>query len=153
MMTRRGNPVPDVRVQAPMTPMIDIIFQLLIYFLLTMNMKEVEGKLLSRLPKDEGTEPWPALLSKEVRIRIRAENRGFHVSVDAHEIGRLERTPGHDVYRRAALRAAKVFTQTPAETVVLDADGTTPYEHIIGIFDACLGQNLRRLRFAAPPRR
>ena len=37
-----------------MTPMIDVVFQLLIFFMLSMHFKEVEGKLLSQLPKDKG---------------------------------------------------------------------------------------------------
>ena len=43
--------------EPPMTAMIDIIFQLLIFFILTMKIKTVEGKLINQLPKDKGLSP------------------------------------------------------------------------------------------------
>lgn len=59
-------------VEPPMTPMIDVIFQLLIFFILTMKFKQEEGKLLSQLPKDKGlassSVPQPEL--QEVRVVI-----------------------------------------------------------------------------------
>ncbi len=35
-----------------MTPMIDVVFQLLIFFMLSMHFKEIEGKLITTLPRD-----------------------------------------------------------------------------------------------------
>ena len=47
---RRGARLDDKFDEAPLTPMIDIVFQLLVFFMLTMQFKESEGKLLSQLP-------------------------------------------------------------------------------------------------------
>ena len=49
---RRGARLDDKFDEAPLTPMIDIVFQLLVFFMLTMQFKESEGKLLSQLPSD-----------------------------------------------------------------------------------------------------
>ena len=55
----KKRPMPDevATEQLNMTPMIDVVFQLLIFFMLTMQFKEIEGKLLSQLPKDKGLAP------------------------------------------------------------------------------------------------
>ena len=56
-MAKRKMPEEVENEGADMTPMIDVVFQLLIFFMLTMQFKEIEGKLLSQLPKDKGLAP------------------------------------------------------------------------------------------------
>jgi biopolymer transport protein ExbD len=89
---RRKLPEEMKREDLNMTPMIDVVFQLLIFFMLSMNFKSVEGKLISQLPKDKGLAPssvtQPEL--KEVRIVICAggdiqthlTNKGKHEKDD-----------------------------------------------------------------------
>ncbi len=43
-----------------MTPMIDVTFQLLIFFMCTIKFKVLEGKLAAYLPKDVGVNTSPA---------------------------------------------------------------------------------------------
>jgi biopolymer transport protein ExbD len=73
-----------------MTPMIDVVFQLLIFFMLTMHFKEVEGKLLSQLPKDKGLSPSHVLQPElqEIRIVICA---GGDTRMHLHDKGRHEK--------------------------------------------------------------
>jgi biopolymer transport protein ExbD len=47
---RRGQ----TRMQPPLTPMIDVTFQLLIYFLLTATFREAEGQIPGSLPNTSG---------------------------------------------------------------------------------------------------
>ena len=72
--------------ESPMSPMIDVVFQLLIFFLLTMNFKEVEGKLLSQLPKI-GFHSSPAEPLDELRIIICAggDTQAHRTNKGAHE--------------------------------------------------------------------
>ena len=49
---RRKVRLDDRADEVPLTPMTDIVFQLLVFFMLTMQFKESEGKLLSQLPSD-----------------------------------------------------------------------------------------------------
>ena len=53
-----------------MTPMIDIVFQLLIFFMLTLQFKETEGKLMSQLPKDKGLAPSSVIQPEFEEVRI-----------------------------------------------------------------------------------
>jgi len=55
---RRGKLPEDIkRNDLNMTPMIDVVFQLLIFFMLSMKFVQAEGSLLSQLPKDKGLAP------------------------------------------------------------------------------------------------
>jgi len=111
-----------------MTPMIDIVFQLLIFFMLSMHFKEVEGKLLSQLPKHKGPESAPATPDlRELRVVLCAggdlethlTDKGRHekagkradpcsLSVEKVLIGEVRRTessPGEGIRNRSTYRA------------------------------------------------
>lgn len=72
-----------VKIQPPMTPMIDIIFQLLIFFLLTPTFQSHEGYLTTNLPRDQGPNPRPPLENMErIKIELLDEgNEGEGVSI------------------------------------------------------------------------
>ena len=65
MRIRRNKNIQDDE-SLPMTPMIDIVFQLLIFFLLSAKFIALEGQLASYLPKDKGlsTNPEPLVLTQ-----------------------------------------------------------------------------------------
>ncbi len=163
-----------------MTPMIDVVFQLLIFFMLTMQFKEVEGKLLSQLPKI-GPGPGEAPPREELRIAICAggrleehlANRGKHdqekkdgstcrVYVEKHAVGELASTelaPGRGASNKAVYRAAGeklrglLDALGPARiAVILDADPEVSYEHIIGVVDACKASRIDTVEFVANAR-
>jgi len=48
---RKRRPQAKVKLQPPLTPMIDVTFQLLIFFLLTMTFREQEGQIPGALPR------------------------------------------------------------------------------------------------------
>ena len=164
-----------------MTPMIDVVFQLLIFFMLTMQFKEVEGKLLSQLPKDAGPLSAAAPPREEVRIAVCAGgsldqhlgNRGRHdqekkdgsacrVFVEKHAIGELASTelaPGRGTSNKAVYRAAGEKLRGLLDAlgqakiaVILDADPEVPYEHIIGIVDACKASRIDTVEFVGNAR-
>jgi biopolymer transport protein ExbD len=91
MAKRKRRTVEEVETDgSDMTPMIDCVFQLLIFFMLTMQFKEVEGKLLSQLPKDKGLAPSHVLQPElqEVRIVLCA---GGDTRMHLHDKGKHEK--------------------------------------------------------------
>ena len=59
-----------------MTPMIDIVFQLIIFFMLTMKFKEIDRRIDSQLPKDRGmaaTSDFPEEFEK-IKIKVFRRN-------------------------------------------------------------------------------
>jgi biopolymer transport protein ExbD len=128
---------------ANMTPMIDCVFQLLIFFMLSMHFKEVEGKLLSQLPKDKGLAPSHVLQPElqEVRIvlcaggdtRMHLHDKGRHekedklndmckIMVEKVEIGEVYKTEkfpdkiAHNkgIYKSLGVKTAEIYQVTPS---------------------------------------
>ena len=62
-----------------MTPMIDVTFLLLIFFLCTIKFKTLEGKLNAFLPKDVGVNTSQAEPKEKIEIQIRVKNEGRKV--------------------------------------------------------------------------
>jgi len=128
---------------ANMTPMIDVVFQLLIFFMLSMHFKEVEGKLLSQLPKDKGLAPSHVLQPElqEVRIvlcaggdtRMHLHDKGRHekedknndmckIMVEKNEIGEVWKTEkfpdkfnsNRAIYKSLGVKTAEIYLVTPS---------------------------------------
>jgi len=71
----------QTKIELAMTPMIDVTFQLLIFFLCTIKFKTLEGKLGAYLPKDVGINTQPADPLEKVEIRIEVFKEGKKVWV------------------------------------------------------------------------
>ncbi len=58
-----------------MTPMIDIVFQLIIFFLLSLKFKTIDQRIESMLPKTEGLEATPEFPPDEDKIKVKVFRR------------------------------------------------------------------------------
>ncbi len=139
---RRKHPE-DEAFDLNMTPMIDVVFQLLIFFMLSMHFKAVEGKLLSQLPKDKGLAPEHLLHIElnETRIVLCAggdianhlNNKGKHEKedkpndeiicyVERTEIGKVYKTEkfptrasaNRAIYRAIGAKTRELHDATPS---------------------------------------
>jgi hypothetical protein len=54
-----------------MTPMIDIVFQLIVFFMLTLKFKSVDHRIESQLPKDRGLQATPQFVSDLQAIKVK----------------------------------------------------------------------------------
>jgi len=140
---RPGDPNFEV---CNMTPMIDCVFQLLIFFMLSMHFKEVEGKLLSQLPRTKGPhdQPVPPQL-EEVRVvvcaggdvethltdkgrheKLQKPNEVCRVAVEkrpAGEVYRTDRHPDRQAANRSVYRAAGALARDFHARCPVDARG------------------------------
>lgn len=175
----RRKAAENAPVEPPMTPMIDIIFQLLVFFMLTMKFVVQEGELLSHLPRGHG--PGHDILIDEVRVYLCAgsdikrhrEDRSAHEAqpqdgratafyVESERIAVLPRTEddaaaagaNQKAYAAAADRVANLLRALPDDAVVkIDADSGVPYEHVLGALNALQRLRLNRsVDFAANPK-
>ncbi len=67
--------------QLEMTPMIDVTFLLLIFFMCTIKFKSLEGKLGAYLPKGAGQERLDEPPSTPISLAIQVDSSGSRVSV------------------------------------------------------------------------
>jgi biopolymer transport protein ExbD len=70
-----------------MTPMIDVTFLLLLFFLCTLQIKTLEGKIPAMLPKDAGRGGQPSVV-EDVLITLRVDSTETERAVRFNMIGR-----------------------------------------------------------------
>lgn len=130
---------------AKMTPMIDVIFLLLVFFVCTASFHAVEQILPTTLSLpgsvDSETPLDPQMLDlDEVVISL-----GWDAG---HPLWKMENRRFASLAEVEATLAA--LAQVKADLpVILDPDGAVPMEHVIDLYDACRQAGLETIRFAA----
>ncbi|MBL6721784.1 MAG: biopolymer transporter ExbD [Planctomycetes bacterium] len=76
------NDLASEEVEMEMTPMIDVTFLLLIFFMCTLKFKTLEGKLSAYLPKDVGVNSSSAEPIEKVEILVRVRQEGAKLNVE-----------------------------------------------------------------------
>ena len=130
--------------EVKMTPMIDVIFLLLIFFVCTASFQAAEESLPTSLSLPGTTadveieQEWEDLEEIVVKIVWRDGRPGWQINQrDLEQLGEV----------RAVLEAAAaVKTDLP---VILDVDGKVPIEDVIDVYDVCRQIGLVRIQFAA----
>jgi biopolymer transport protein ExbD len=150
----------DDAVSLNVTPLIDIIFCLCIFFICSFHFKELQGKLDSWLPKDKGNQgggPTTATMD-EIRIIIRKSAAGpTEINYGARQVGTLTGDPGSDAgifdnlenliatqyeeYRSAGKQDA---------SVIIDGEPQVPWKDVLTVLDRCKKRNIDKVEFAQP---
>jgi len=154
MAKRRKRNRPDTSpMKGDMTPMIDVTFQLLIFFMLTIEFKQLEGKLSAYLPKDVGVNQSQAEPKEKVEIVLRVAAEGTKLDPEKGgpwtgegpykygddrkvdiSIGPRTTRDLEEVRRR--LKELKL--QDPERPATIDAYPGTIYEDVIKVLDVVL---------------
>jgi biopolymer transport protein ExbD len=126
-----------------MTPMIDVVFQLMIFFICTASFQAAEELLPSHLAVADGTSaPSPVEVDPELeRILVRATNTDGRASWTVNE--RPCRTLA-DV--RQVLHAVSEIDRTLP--VIMDVAGEVQLGDMIDVYDLCRLENFERIQFA-----
>lgn len=140
-MARKKAKIEEVKLE--LTPMIDVTFLLLIFFLVTMKFKVLEGKLETELPKDVGVNAGEVdELLEKVDIGIEPDSSregGFRVLVNSQIMPNLTTF-------RAKL---KVFVDLdPEQKATLYPHKAVDYEQVVKVVDQCLAVKLVNITFA-----
>ena len=113
----------DAPVEVQLTPLIDCVFLLLIFFLVSSQLKKVEKRLDVNLPDAQVVKTYKA--TPDI-ISVGVTARG-NLYVNARPVGAGGLLD--------ALRAAK--TERPGCRVVLDGDVHAPFRAVVQAIDAC----------------
>lgn len=84
-MAKRNSALDEIsneKCELQMTPMIDVTFLLLIFFMCTLKFKILEGKLTAYLPKDVGVQAFDTPPVEKVDIRLDVRNSGTKMRWD-----------------------------------------------------------------------
>lgn len=142
---RRRRVRPKQKMQPPLTPMIDVTFQLLIFFLLAFQLRQPEGLIPATLPQVVGeTDVQP--LARPIHIVIRPV--GDNNDDALYEIERYP-TPTADpneVY--SVLQARKKAAGTSKVPVVIKPREDVKWRFVVEAFNAAVRAKLKNVAFA-----
>jgi len=137
---------PKAKMQPPMTPMIDVTFQLLLFFLLSFTFREAEGQIPGSLP-EEGTGGVTAQqqLQRPIFIYLRPAGRNRESVV--YEISDLSVAPQNaaDLYAKLAGRASQVGLDVP---VVVKPQGNVRWQFVVEAFNQAVRVKFKNIGFA-----
>lgn len=134
------------RADARMTPMIDVTFQLLIYFLCTQSFQAGEGVLPTNLPPLGAASAAPKETVRDlemVKIELAQQGDSLRVRLAGRAVdGLAELSP----------RLRELAGQAADLPVILDIQPEVEVGHVIAVYDTCLAVGFEHINFAAKAR-
>lgn len=138
---RSGNSEGD---ELDMTPMIDVIFQLLIFFMFGATFTMPEKKMISELPK-QGVSVRPSKTAHKdlemVKIFIKTANGGIEITCNERSLG--------DNFDELGAMLKKLASAVKDIPVVIDATPNTPFKFVIRAMDLSKQAKLTHIAFSA----
>jgi len=104
-----------------MTPMIDVVFQLLIFFIVTTKNEDIMSKLKILRPQGETAPP----TTIDNMLTIQVYNQGYVLNGARMNIAELSR------------RLKKVADLSTKVTVVVKCTGDSPHSFLVKLLDVC----------------
>jgi biopolymer transport protein ExbD len=151
------------KVAIDMTPMIDVVFQLMIFFMLTLKIKADEGDFNINMPlTPTNTTVTQELMVPDIKVRLTANSDG---SLQSVQLGR--RNLGNDD-RAFGMLNSEILNiigrpgnpLTKDVEVEIDADYELHYQDVVKAIGACTGRvdratnqvvrYVEKIKFAAP---
>ena len=143
-----------------MTSMIDIVFLLLIFFVMTFKIVELEGDFTVRMPLAGSDSVAMDPTDLPLKLRMRADEMGRLTSISLNEI-----EMGQDFDQLRANVISLIGTSTPVEgdegpEIEIDTDYNLRYEYVIKAITAVSGYKdgnevvklIEKIKFAKPRR-
>jgi len=122
-----------------MTPLIDVIFLLLIFFIMTIHFQRPEGMLANRLPEKGGQSITEQQDWEIVRLRIRlsiTEGDMPGILLQDRKVHSYEELHGF-------------LSMLPVDVLlVIEPQARVPYRHVIGVYNTCLKAEKHNIVFS-----
>lgn len=148
-----------------MTPMIDVTFLLLIFFLCTIKFKTLEGKLSAFLPKDVGVNTTKAEPKPKIEIKLKLINAGTKLDdkgqgpYDPTKKSRFTYGPDRKVQYQVDSKTYDNLAQVekrmlelkasalPETSVAIDPRKDTVYADVVAVLDIVLAAKFENVSF------
>jgi len=135
-MRRKRRQRDEESMEVSMTPMIDVVFQLLIYFLVTFTTPDVLAHLDISRPAPDKTQTEQRTPPKMIRVNIYAEgDREEGFSLNGRAVSRQELT--------SILNRLASFSKS--QTVLITCSGRSAHAKLVDVLDICAESGLSKL--------
>lgn len=157
---------PSLEVELPITPMLDLAFQVLLFFILTYHPSQLEGQMDLSLPdlaqakaatpqeaQPEKSSTGELELPAEITVILRSRRDGTRDGTIS-QISVQEKAGAKDVSDKDALRR---YLEKAREglanqnDIKIEADSSIKYSAVIDIMDICTQAGFRNVGFGRPP--
>lgn len=154
--------VDETQVKVEMSAMIDIVFQLLIFFMLNLKIVADEGDFDINMPIGQASASATDVPKVEYKVRLLADGEGKlrDIQVGENSLGNDVPACFQRLNNNVRAWASSGGSYSDDLEVELDADYTLHYEYVIKAISACTGyvEGERKVKFLekikfAPPRR
>ena len=144
-----GGSSEDEAISINVTPLIDIIFCLCIFFMCSFHFKQLQGTMDSWLPIDKGTPngALPKMPLDEIRIFVRNKGGSTEIAFGSRPCDSLDtleslvRTEWDELGTRGKQRDS---------SVIIDGEPGVPWKDVVGVLDRLKRLNIARVEFAQP---
>jgi len=143
--TKSRRQRPAARLQPPLTPMIDVTFQLLIFFLLTMTFRQAEGQILGSLPRIGGIVEGQSVQLEPVFIVVTPADAGRERCI--YEITGAQdpmATPS-ELYDALVSRRRQIQADEP---VIIRPEANVPWQFVVEAFNQAIRAGYAKVGFA-----
>jgi len=138
----QGNKTGNSKIDINMTPMIDVVFQLLTFFLMTFKVAAPEGDFNLRLPKEERSAGPANTQTEMITIRLAALPNGDLAGIMVEANPPLRGRDAFKVLHNQIVKMVNIARGAGQDEpeIQIDADDTLRYENIISTVSAVSGQ-------------
>lgn len=147
------------KIELQMTPMIDIVFQLLVFFIMTFKIVSMEGDFNVKMPA-ASSQAGPVDVDQmlPMRLRITADDQGTLTSIQLDDRNFGSFTELHEEIMRRYMTDAGPSAAAASAEVQLDCDFQLRYEYVISAITALSGHRdgdniirlVEKINFAPP---
>ncbi len=133
-----------------MTSMIDVVFQLLIYFIITSNFVPGEGIIQATMPAGTGSAAEVPKLEQPIKIIVSARSgrtgTGYRLDVDKSAIA--PSTFGDLGKLLEGMREDKGGAFSAENPIVIQPSGDVRWQHVVNAFNAAVKARYKNIAFA-----
>jgi len=141
---KRKKGVGGETIELQLTSMIDVIFQLLIYFVITANFQIDEGTILATLPGNAAETDTPPPPTTPLLIEMTSSDDGvtYTLRANGQTIDGVTQLYG---YLSNRVDTGAMAADDPVE---IKPQGVVRWQHVVNVFNACVRADLEAVGFA-----
>jgi len=146
-----GSVSSDVKAEPNLTPILDMVFQLITFFMLVINFKSAELDLTLKLPVVGSAQPVDSKGQKDLLVLNIDDAGNLKIygkpkpDIEAYIRGESERTLRSAGLKREDLEAGEELKTT----IVIRADRATPFGKVNKVIKACQDNGFRQFALKA----